>query len=106
MKYNTSISANGNPASIFGDGDGTVGLRSLKGCLRWKDAQSQKFNYEQFSGINHSKMVSDQKILGYLESILNNDSENSSANFLRKNCIFSLVFISLFTQSFLKYILL
>ena len=61
------------PDVTFGPGDGTVNLRSLKGCLKWVGKQGKyKVNYKVFSGSEsgHRKILKSDKFISYLVSIL------------------------------------
>ena len=43
----------GYPTLIYGDGDGTVNLRSLEGCQHWQNLQKQKVFYEPLKNVDH-----------------------------------------------------
>jgi len=45
------------PTLVQGDGDGTVNIRSLKGCLRWTDQQNAPVHHHVFEGVNHLDML-------------------------------------------------
>eukprot|EP00092_Neocalanus_flemingeri_P104330 GFUD01133612.1.p1 GENE.GFUD01133612.1~~GFUD01133612.1.p1 ORF type:complete len:534 (+),score=122.31 GFUD01133612.1:70-1602(+) len=45
------------PTLIKGDGDGTVNIRSLEGCLRWREKQSQPIHHQVFEKVNHLDML-------------------------------------------------
>lgn len=57
------------PKINFGDGDGTVNTRSLRGCLIWQGLQSQAVNYRNFSGVDHMSVMADPNIIAYIKSI-------------------------------------
>ena len=40
-----------------GDGDGTVNLRSMKACLKWRNQQTKPVHYRTFKGIDHGNMI-------------------------------------------------
>lgn len=60
------------PDVITGDGDGTVNLRSLTGCLRWANKQSEKIYYKQFDGptAEHLEMLKNVQIMEYIGNLL------------------------------------
>jgi len=45
------------PSLVKGDGDGTVNIRSLEGCLKWKGSQKHDVHHKVFKGINHVDML-------------------------------------------------
>ena len=48
-----------------GDGDGTVNLRSMKACLKWRTQQKKPVHYRVFKGINHGSMITaDEPVSG------------------------------------------
>ncbi|XP_071174623.1 lysosomal phospholipase A and acyltransferase-like isoform X1 [Mytilus edulis] len=58
------------PTPINEDGDHTVSLRSLEGCLRWKTLQKQPIDSKQFHGIKHLDMLKEDVVIDYIKSIL------------------------------------
>ncbi len=59
MTYaNNFVSGNtpGIPTNTFGDGDGTVNLKSSEICLKWRTMPSP-FNTMTFNGVSHVGMV-------------------------------------------------
>jgi lysophospholipase-3 len=68
--YKPGISIDGYPQLISGDGDGTVNLRSLKGCTYWNTKQKQKIYYQSFPGINHMEILRNSTVLDYIKNIL------------------------------------
>lgn len=109
LKYDTIVTANGNPESIFGDGDGSINLQSLEGCLRWRDAQNQEFHYQKFSGVSHARMASDERILDYLKKILTANNAKKFIKFWAELKLYFFVRILIFIYSIgfeLLYILL
>ena len=57
------------PRIFYGDGDGTVNARSLKGCLRWQGQQSQGVYYKNFTNVDHMLIMSDFRIIDYIKNI-------------------------------------
>ncbi|XP_053213978.1 phospholipase A2 group XV-like [Panonychus citri] len=69
LVYDYQQFPNHDPIVTTGDGDGTVNLESLKGCLRMKGKQSKDVNYATFNGVDHMSIMSDSKVINYLKSI-------------------------------------
>ena len=51
------------PAVVYGDGDGTVNLRSLQGYQRWIGKQSQPITYQEFPGAEHVATLKFQPVI-------------------------------------------
>jgi len=60
------------PTMIKGDGDGTVNIRSLEGCLRWKDQQKQPVHHKVFEGVNHLDMLRQEEPAQVVADIISN----------------------------------
>jgi len=58
------------PILVKGDGDGTVNIRSLKGCLKWDGVQKQAVHHKEFKGINHVDMLRREEPTGYVVNII------------------------------------
>jgi lysophospholipase-3 len=58
------------PSLVKGDGDGTVNIRSLKGCLKWKGAQKQAVHHKIFKGINHVDMLRREEPTSYVVNVI------------------------------------
>merc|ERR1719397_2493152 len=58
------------PSLVKGDGDGTVNIRSLKGCLKWEGAQKQAVHHKVFKGINHVDMLRREEPTSYVVNII------------------------------------
>jgi len=58
------------PSLVKGDGDGTVNIRSLKGCLKWESAQKQAVHHKVFKGINHVDMLRKEEPTSYVVEII------------------------------------
>ncbi|XP_074597419.1 lysosomal phospholipase A and acyltransferase-like isoform X2 [Brevipalpus obovatus] len=61
----------------FGEGDGTVNLRSLEGCLRWIDKQKQPVHHHNFKGVDHMSIMADMKVLDYIKKIVHPGTNQS-----------------------------
>ena len=59
------------PNVVFGDGDGTVNLRSLLGCLRWADKdKAHPVNHVVFDGAEHIGMLASPQVVDYIKKIV------------------------------------
>ncbi|XP_014661427.1 PREDICTED: group XV phospholipase A2-like [Priapulus caudatus] len=58
------------PTATYGDGDGTVNMRSLRGCLRWERAQKQKVYERGYKGVDHMGILQHPPIIDYLQKVL------------------------------------
>jgi len=56
------------PTIIKGDGDGTVNLRSLEGCLRWKGQQKLPVHHKIFPELKHSDILKLEEPVDYVVS--------------------------------------
>lgn len=59
------------PELIYGDGDGTVNIRSLEACLKWRTLQTQPVIVQAFDNVDHMGILSDKRVLSYIENVLN-----------------------------------
>lgn len=81
LVYNKGKFPDSQPHVVFGDGDGTVNAKSLRGCLQWQPKQHQPVNYRNFTGIDHMLVMSDPRVLDYIKTITmsyENDNENDN----------------------------
>jgi lysophospholipase-3 len=60
----------GQPAVVYGDGDGTVNLRSLHGYRRWLGKQPQPIYYKEFNGVEHVATLKYQPVIDYILQLL------------------------------------
>ena len=51
------------PLISFGDGDGTVNLRSLGGCKLWQGKQKQEIVSQMFSHGEHNDILGDSRLI-------------------------------------------
>jgi len=56
------------PHTLYGDGDGTVNLRSLRSCLEWEGKQLQNVYHQNYSKVSHLNIMSDPNVLTYLKN--------------------------------------
>ncbi|KAI5708748.1 hypothetical protein M8J76_002447 [Diaphorina citri] len=64
------------PQYVMDDGDGTVNLRSLQGCLAWSAKQAQPVNHMVFPGADHMTILSDKNMLAYMANLLRLKTED------------------------------
>jgi lysophospholipase-3 len=64
--YNKGKFPDSQPHVLYGDGDGTVNLRSLQSCLQWDGKQAQNVYYKNFSNVDHMLIMSDPRVIAYL----------------------------------------
>ena len=53
------------PTLVKGYGDGTVNLKSLKGCERWVGVTSK-----EFPGVTHMEMVTGEEVTDYVANLV------------------------------------
>lgn len=61
------------PIIEWGDGDGTVNIRSLTGCENWQNNDSNQgysVTSVPFENAEHSEIMLDQRVITYITSIL------------------------------------
>ena len=62
------------PNVVYGDGDGTVNLRSLYGYKRWFDNQNEKIFFKEFKGVDHLAILKNQDAIDYILNLIINSS--------------------------------
>jgi lysophospholipase-3 len=83
------------PQLVFGNGDGTVNIRSLRGCLRWaegdprllkrrkslgkengrrkkKKQKNSPVYHVEFPGVDHMTILKDSQVINYIRRIVGN----------------------------------
>lgn len=70
LYYKPGTSIDGYPELIFGDGDGTVNIRSLEACTLWQKSQKQKIYNQGFPGVDHTEILKNHDILAYIKTVL------------------------------------
>lgn len=58
------------PETIMGDGDGSVNIRSLQGCLRWVDQQKEPVVWKAFPNEEHVEMLRNAEVIDYIKRIV------------------------------------
>ena len=59
------------PHVMYGDGDGTVNLRSLLGYQRWSDKQKESIYFREFKGVEHLETISHPDVIQYILDLIN-----------------------------------
>ncbi|XP_070164059.1 lysosomal phospholipase A and acyltransferase [Polyergus mexicanus] len=70
LYYKPGTAIDGYPQLIFGDGDGTVNIRSLEACAHWQKSQKQKIYYQDFPKVDHTNILRNPDILAYIATVL------------------------------------
>ena len=60
------------PRTISGNGDGSVNIRSLMACERWKGKQSYNVTLLGFSGVEHVDTIRTDDIIQYVDNVVYN----------------------------------
>lgn len=60
----------GSPKLITGDGDGTVNLRSLQGCARWRDKQQKPVTTLEVPQAEHMRILNNDQVIQYIVDVL------------------------------------
>lgn len=71
LYYKPGTWLDGYPSLIYGNGDGTVNLRSLEGCLSWKKQQKQPVYSMRFPKVEHLSILQDKDVLRYIANLVN-----------------------------------
>ncbi|VVC25828.1 Lecithin:cholesterol/phospholipid:diacylglycerol acyltransferase,Alpha/Beta hydrolase fold [Cinara cedri] len=58
------------PKLVYGNGDGTVNLRSLEGCNYWRSMQKQKVFHQVFPNADHMTILRDERVMDYIAQLL------------------------------------
>ncbi|XP_045194127.2 phospholipase A2 group XV-like [Mercenaria mercenaria] len=58
------------PKTIPDNGDGTVNMRSLIGCLRFREQQKQQVYHQEFLGAEHMQILNREDVIAYLKKVL------------------------------------
>ena len=61
------------PTVINDNGDGTVNMRSLHGCLRWSGKQSVSVHHQEFKGYyaEHLEILKNPDVMAYIAKVVN-----------------------------------
>ena len=58
------------PKITYGDGDGTVNIRGLQACSKWKQRQLYFVTLKQYPSVDHSGVLSDENVHNYVKTLL------------------------------------
>lgn len=58
------------PRTLPDDGDGTVNIRSLEGCLRFRNMQKQPVHNKTFDQAEHMMILNLVQVIDYLKTVL------------------------------------
>lgn len=58
------------PEVVYGDGDGTVSLRSLEACGTFSQQQDYGVTLKGYHSVDHEGILSDTNVLNYIKSVL------------------------------------
>lgn len=58
------------PSVLYGDGDGTVNMRSLKGYERWIGKQKEAIYHKEFPGEDHLSTLKSNAVIQYILDLL------------------------------------
>lgn len=58
------------PKTLFGDGDGTVNIRSLKACQSFVGKQKQKVVTKSFSNADHMGIIGDIRVIEFVKNLV------------------------------------
>lgn len=70
LNYKKSDDLSGSPDLVYGDGDGTVNARSLKGCTYWRSLQKQSITTLEIPKGEHFEILSNPQIVAYILDVL------------------------------------
>ena len=72
LNYKKSDDLSSTPELIFGDGDGTVNSRSLKGCAFWRTLQKKPITTLEIPKAEHFEILSNGQVVEYILDVLVN----------------------------------
>jgi len=70
LDYKKSDNVSGTPELTYGDGDGTVNARSLKGCKYLQSQQKQPIRTLEIPKAEHIKILSNAQTISYIIDVL------------------------------------
>ncbi|KAL1512992.1 hypothetical protein ABEB36_002483 [Hypothenemus hampei] len=76
LYYKKGTWLDGIPTLIYGDGDGTVNIRSLTGCQYWRAIQKQKVFYEAIPNTDHMGVLSSNLTQQYITRLIQKNEVN------------------------------
>lgn len=70
IKFTGPTIGSGKFGFVYGDGDGTVNLRSLEACKKWETMQSEPIHPVPMANAEHIKILSDANVIKYIVDVL------------------------------------
>lgn len=70
LEYAKSDYPEGDPKLIYGDGDGTVNLRSLLGCTYWRGQQKKPIITYEIKNAEHLQILGHPAAVDYVVNVL------------------------------------
>lgn len=58
------------PKVAYGDGDGTVNIRSLQACSKWNQRQLYPVTTKQYPSVDHNGVLSNEDVQNYVKTLL------------------------------------
>ncbi len=58
------------PRVVYGDGDGTVNINSLKSCEQWKTKQTYPVYSRQVLHVEHVSMAKNQEVINMVDEVV------------------------------------
>ncbi|XP_068689342.1 lysosomal phospholipase A and acyltransferase-like [Montipora foliosa] len=58
------------PKVSYGNGDGTVNIRSLQACGKWNQRQPQPVTQQTYPSVNHNGVLSNEDVHNYIKKLL------------------------------------
>lgn len=75
LEYRKTTGLDGTPTLVMGDGDGTVNVRSLRGCGHWagmSEMNGKNVTLVPLPKVDHMQVLSDSRVVKYvLDTLLN-----------------------------------
>ena len=65
------------PTTIYGDGDGTVNIQSLRACSRWQGKQPYNVTLREFPGAEHVHTIKNKDVIAAVDAIVYSKDERS-----------------------------
>ncbi|ERL85318.1 phospholipase A2 group XV [Dendroctonus ponderosae] len=73
LQYKPGTWLDGTPSLIYGDGDGTVNIRSLEGCKHWQPLQKPKVFCQPFPNTDHMGILRSNQSQEYIAGLIRAD---------------------------------
>lgn len=77
LQYKPGTWLDGTPSLIYGDGDGTVNIRSLEGCKHWQPLQKPKVFYQALPKTDHLEILRSNLSQQYIAELIRADEPSS-----------------------------